>query len=411
MIAHDEALDRISARLYGRAAAILDVNTVREIAHRIDASINQAVGLNSDLVAPDIEIQADPSNPCKPSMFSVSERSSEAKDIKEAMNRLSESKEAFEQRQRRIYDAFLEFKANLTQAKARIILDNISLDEFATVVATSEEIADRWHGLFMGIAKARLPMVHNLVLLLAHALGRKVPGKAEELFRLVKDSKPLVRFTFGKAGVQLDAMATWAGTRSPILDALRFARLDRVGTDHGLSLEVLAALMNGQQELLTGYIEAKLRKEEPAEISRGIMVAGFSDQSEFNEEILKRYEGSGGLIETAQKAAKYAYERNVWARHWFEENVPDGQEYRLLVLFSSVFKNCRRKVCRLALKLYAERQPYPVIRTLRRRQAREPLRTMEKSSGQETIRIGRSYTDIPHGGGCRRIDPLSRAYL
>ena len=339
LIAHDEALDRISACLYGRAAAMLDADAVREIARRIDASINQAAGLDGDLVAPDIEIQVHPSTPYEPSMFSVSERSSEAKDINEAMRRLSESNEAFERRQRRNYDAFLQFKANLTQAKARIILDNISLQEFATLVAAAEEFADRWYGLFMSIAEAKLPAVHNLVLLLAHAFVRKVPDKAEKLFRRVKDGKPLVRFTFGRAGVQLDAVATWAGVRSPILDDLRFARLDRVGTDLDLSREVLAALLNGQQDLLAAYIEAKLYKEEPAEISRGIMVAGFSDQNEFNDEILKRYEGSAGLIGSAQEAAKYAYERNVWARYWYEMMCQTNENtdfWRYAVLFSKI---------------------------------------------------------------------------
>lgn len=318
LIEHDKALDRISTRLYGLAAVMLDLDAVRDIASRIDASINQTVDLDDDFVAPDIELQVHPSAPYEPSMFSVSERLSEAKDIDEAMRRLSESAEAFEQRQRCNYDAFLEFKTNLTQAKARIILDYLSLEEFATVVATAEDFADRWHRLFMSIAEAKLPVVHNLSFLLAHALGRKAPAKAKELFRRIKDSEPLVRFTFGRAGVQFDAMAIWAGVRNPVLDDLRFASLDRAGTDHDLSLEVLAALLNGQQELLTVYIEAKLRKEEPAEISRGIMVVGFSDQSEFNDEILKKYEGNAGLIGNAHKAAQYAYERNVWARHWFE---------------------------------------------------------------------------------------------
>jgi len=339
LIAHDEVLDRISERLYGRAAVMLDVKAVRDIARRIDASISQVAGLDGDLVAPDIEIQVYPSANYEASRFSVSEQPSETKDLKEAMMRLSESNEAFEQRQRRNYDAFLEFKANLTQAKASIILDHLSLEEFATVVATAEKLADRWHGLFMSIAEAKLPAVHNFVLLLAYALGRKAPCKAEELFRRVKDSKPLVRFTFGRAGVQFDAMATWASVRSPVLDDLRFARLDQVGTDHDFSLEVLAALLNGQQELLTVYIEAKLRKEEPAEISRGIMVAGFSDQSEFNDEILKRYEGSAGLIGSAQKSAKYAYERNVWARHWFEKMCQMDENadfWRYAVLFSKI---------------------------------------------------------------------------
>jgi len=339
LIPHGEALDRISPRLYGRAAAMLDVDAVREIARRIDASIHQAAGLGDGLVAPDIELQVASSAPYEPSRYSVNERPSEAKDINEAMRRLSESKEAFEERQRRSIDSFREFKANLTRAKASIILDHLGLDEFAIVVAAAEELADRWHRLFLSIAEARLPAVHNLVLLLAHALGRKAPDKAEELFRRVKDSAPLVRFTFGRAGVQLDAMATWAGDRSPALDNLRFQRLDRMGTDHDLSLEVLTALLNGQQELLTAYIEAKVRMEQPSEICRGIMVAGFSDQSEFNDEILRRYEGSDGLIASAQKAAKYAYERNVWAQHWFEKMCQTDENvdfWRYAVLFSKI---------------------------------------------------------------------------
>lgn len=339
LIAHDEALNRISARLYGWAAKMLDLDAVREIARRIDASINQAAGLKGDLIAPDIEIQIHPSALYEPSMFSVSERSSETKDTNETMRRLSESTETFEQRQRRSYDAFLEFKANLTQAKARIILDDLRLEEFATVVAAAEEYANRWHRLFLSIPEAKLPALHNLVLLLAHAFGRKSPDKAEELFHRVKDSKPLVRFALGRAGVQLDAMATWAGIRSPVLNNLRFARLDRAGNDHDLSLEVIAALLNGQRELLTEYIDAKLHKEEPSEISRGIMVAGFSDQSEFNDEILKRYEGSAGLIKSAQEAAKYAYERNVWTRHWFEMMSQTNENtdfWRYAVLFSRI---------------------------------------------------------------------------
>jgi len=127
-----------------------------------------------------------------------------------------------------------------------------------------------------------------------------------------------VQVTYGRAGVQLDAMASWASARSPALEALCFARLDRATTDHELALEVFAALLNGQQESLAAYIEAKLNKQEPAEVARGIAVAGFSDESEFNAEVLARYEGSAGLLGDAQRAAKYAYERNAWARHWFE---------------------------------------------------------------------------------------------
>jgi len=339
LIAHDKVLDRISPRLYGWAVTMLCGDAVRIVAHRIDSAIHRILGLEGDLVAPDIELTVHTSSSYEPNQFSINERPSDTKDNKEAMRRLSESNEAFQQRQRRNYDSFLEFEANLSKAKARIILDYLSLDEFIRMVAADEELADRWYGLFTDIDEAKLPAVHNLVLLLAHALEKKAPRKAEELYRRVMDSKPLVRFTFGKAGAQLDAMAIWGGDRSPIMDNLRFQRLDCAGNDHDLSLEVLAALSSGQQKLLGTYIEEKLRQEEPSEISRGIMVAGFSDYSEFNDKILKRYESSAGLIGSTQEAAKYAYERNVWARQWYEKMCQTDQHadfWRYAVLFTKI---------------------------------------------------------------------------
>ncbi len=339
LIAHEDAVDRISARLYGRAAAILDTDAVHEIARRVDVSIAHVVGLGNEIVAPDIELQVDPARPCEPSMFTVNERPSQGKDLAEQMRLLSEDAKAFEQRQRNSRDAFLKLEANLTRASARIILDNLSLEGFAAVVTAAGELADRWHKLFMNIADNKVPSVHNLILWLAHALAKKDSEKAKMLLRKAENCEPFVRITYGRAGIHLDAMATWSGIRNPVLNDLRFARLDRAHTDHDLSLEVLAALLNDQQELLVAYVKAKLDKQEPSEVARGVMVAGFSDQSEFNDEVLASYGGEAGLIGDALKAAKYAYERNVWARHWFEmmcETNENVDFWRYCVLFLKI---------------------------------------------------------------------------
>jgi hypothetical protein len=339
LITPHEVLDRISPHLYGRAATIFDADVVRDIARRIDASIEQAAGLGGELVVPDIKLHVLPSVPDGLSQFSMSERPSECNDPIEAFKRLSESSDDLAQRQRRNSNAFLEFKAHLTREKACIILDYLRLEEFEAVVGSDEILADRWYSLFMNIDKKKLPAIHNLVLLLAYALGKKDANKADKLFRRVRSSQPLVQFVFSETGIELDAIASWAGARNPVLDRLRFTRLDQARTDHDLSLEVLAALLNGQHELLTEYIETKLNKEEPAEIARGLMVAGFSDQSEFNDKIIACYEDSAGLIGSAHKAAKYAYERNVWARHWFEHMGQTAENidfWRYAVLFSKI---------------------------------------------------------------------------
>lgn len=338
LIEHEKAVDRISTRLYGRAAVMLDADAVCEIARRIDMSITHVAGLGSDLVAPDIELQVDSSSPSEPNQFTVNERVSEVGTLAQRMHR-GLNDEEFGQSQSRAHDAFYRFETNLTQAGARIILDNLTLDGFAAVVEAAPDLADQWYELFMSIADNRLSAVHNLILWLAHALAKKKPERTRMLFTRVMGSDSFVRFTYGRTGLQLEAMSTWYGDRSPVLEDVCFARLDRANSDHDLSLEVLAALFSGQHEALIAYIEAKLSKQEPAEVARGIMVAGFSDASEFNDTVLAKHEGCAGLIGDAQKAAKYAYDRNVWARHWFEMMCQtDGREdfWRYSVLFSKI---------------------------------------------------------------------------
>ncbi len=319
LIDHREVLDRISPRLYGRAAIMLNIEARREIAQRINSSIMQVIGLVGNLVAPDIELEVRSDVPYEPSRFSVSEKAPPTQDITKAMQRLNETSRDFEERQRRNHDAFIDFKNTLSKAKAYIILDDLKLNEFAAIVAVDEYIADKWYKLFIELPDSNLSAVHNLILLLAYALSVKNPDKAKALFKKIRDSKPIVRLIFGPVGIELDVMVSWAGERSAVLDEQRTIRLDQAETDHELSLEVLAALMNRQQEFLMQYVKEKLMREEPAEIARGLMVAGFSNASNFNSEVLSCYENSAGLIGSAYKAAKYAYERNCWARHCFEE--------------------------------------------------------------------------------------------
>ena len=296
IIGHSEALDRMAFGYYGQAAEVWSStetqDAVREVALRLDAAICRVANIDVDLNTSDIEMPA---------------------GLEDSPD------ETVEERQKRKYDAYLAFRNELTSQKCDMILDNFYLDEFRTIVEANENLANRWYEMLINVPEARLPAVHNLVLHLAYALSISNPDKAAELFHKVRDSKSLVRVTYYCAAVSLDAMSIWGGPDVEILNKLRFQCLDRTTNDHELSQEVLAVHLNDKQGLLRQYIEAKLKKEEPAEIARAIMVAGFSDHCEFNDGVLNQYQDTDGFIGDAYNAAQYAYERNSWARYWFEK--------------------------------------------------------------------------------------------
>lgn len=319
LIDHLEVLDRISPKLYGRAGAMLNAAARREIARRIDVSIRLAIGLGSGLITPDIQLDVWWDTAYGPNRFILNEKTPQTQDITETLKRFNENSCDFEERQQRCHDIFLEFENTLTKANAYIILNDLKLDEFASIVAADEEIADEWYKLFLELPDSNLSAVYNLILLLAYAQSSKDPNKAVRLFQKVRDHNPTVRFTFGPVGIELDAMATWGAESSAAMDEQLTIRLDQAATDHDISLEVLAGLINGRHEYLSRYVDEKLKSDEPAKIARGIMVIGFSDFSDLNTETLSSYENTAGLIGSAYKAAKYAYERNCWARHWFKQ--------------------------------------------------------------------------------------------
>lgn len=319
LVSPEDALNRISQSLHGRAARILGTDAARRVAQRIDASIRRAAGLTNELAIADFELPVLADDDLEPSRYRASEKEDPLADPLAAFKRFAESADEYDERQRRLWEAFESFKATLIRGKAGLILDRLDTADFDAIAAADEALAARWYELFMSLRPERLPGVHNLCLLLAHALAVCEPDKAAALFRHVQRSQPFVRLTFGYAGIPLDAMTVWSAADGDALNDLRFERLDAAGNDHELALEVMAALWNKKEHVLKRYMEKRIAMEEPAATARAIMVAGFSDRNTASDRILAHYRGTAGLIGQAQQAAAYAYERNAWAAHWFEK--------------------------------------------------------------------------------------------
>jgi len=338
LLSTEEAVERIISSLYGRATRLLGQRAATIIVPRMDMSVRFAAGLRNDLAAADFELTITERSP-KPSLYSAHERETASdQDIGSALKRMSESVDEYRKRQERLQEAFKAFRSSLTHEKASLVLDALDTEEFCAI-ATDSEVRDRWYQLFMGLRANQLSGVHNLCLLLGHVLSKDEPDKAVSLFKLVRKSQSFVRMSFGYAGVPLDATTVWSATDSAKIDELRFGRLDSASNDHELALEVLAALLCRREPLLRTYIDLRTRAGEPSAIARGIMVAGFSEDNAFNEGIIRRYQDHLGLAGQAGAAAMYAYVRNKWAAHWFNEMYmaeTPAEFWRFSVLFEKI---------------------------------------------------------------------------
>ena len=187
------------------------------------------------------------------------------------------------------------------------LLEKFSLEAFTAFYKAVPEALIALADSFLSYDSEELSYIHNVPLLTAYAISKDEPEKAKSLFKKVEDSNPSLRVT------------VWKSAANPLIDELRCSRLDRAVTDHELAMEVLAAEQAGRHDTLDAYIEAKCSSDTPAVVARGLMVAGFCDDRQEPGSVLADHAGRVGLIGTAHSAAEYAFERNRWARHWYQK--------------------------------------------------------------------------------------------
>ena len=199
------------------------------------------------------------------------------------------------------------------------LLENFSLEAFDALYRADPGALVDLADSFLGSDRAELSWTYNVALLTAYAVSKDEPEKAKSLFEMLWKSKPGVGIIYGPEGLMLDHVALWKSAANPLLDELRRARLDRAVTDHELAMEVLAAEQAGRHDILDAYIKAKCDSDTPAIVARGLMVAGFCDDREEPARVLAAHAGRAGLIGEAHSAAVYAFERNRWARHWYQK--------------------------------------------------------------------------------------------
>ena len=338
-ISVDEALDRMSSRHYGWAARWLGSAAAQEVARRIDFSIGAALGVHVENTLPDVEYRCRPETQPNSFPYWVTETEGQSDAVAEAMKRGPLSDEEFEEQERRRHEAFETFRKKLDQANAGILVDDIAKEEFEAIVDADPDAADRWYHLFSGLSEGGRQPVHNVILMLAYALRERCPKRTVTLLRAVYGQVGPIRFIVGRARVPLAAVIAWSAAGSGAGREWCHERLNMARNDHELATEVLAALSSRGEAVLNEFIRERLDRGEPEGTARALFVAGFSKQHDHIRDVLASYRDAKGFIGEASKAAKYAYDRDGWARHWFEEMCKaDGptEFWRYSVLFTKI---------------------------------------------------------------------------
>ncbi|MDP8986260.1 MAG: hypothetical protein M3N97_14725 [Pseudomonadota bacterium] len=314
MLTLEACLDRIALSAYEALAERLGSEAALAIADRLNSAIHKAAEFQVSGNLPDIEQSFEGRHWSM--VFEVSEKPPEEKTPHEQLRRLAETGDAWYERQKQNQTAADRFERDLTKAGAQLIIQSLTIGLVDQIDEVAPALVDSWHALFLKLDNKALNNVHNIASVVAEAISKRNAAAGLTLFERLKTSSPHVRVTFGLDKIGLDAVTVWGAPDSDEINNLRFRRLDGLGNDHDLALEVLAAIRAKRVDVLRAYIVDRRQRREPAHRARAAMVAGLSPDESWAVETVNMLKGEYGFLREAYQGAKYAMERHKWSRHW-----------------------------------------------------------------------------------------------
>jgi hypothetical protein len=314
MISLEACLDRIAPTAYDNLAEWVGLDAVIAIANRLNTAIQKASEFQVTGNLPDIEQNFE--GRYWSVILNVSEKSTDEESLQEKLQRLAESGDAWYERQQRNQEVADRFERDLTKAGAQLIIQSVTVGLIEKIDKATPELVDLWHALFLKQDNKALNNVHNIASVVAVVISKRDAMAGLTLFKLLRDTSPYVRVTFGRDQIDLDAVAAWVAADSEEMNTLSFGRLDRIGNDHELAMEVLAAIRVKRLDDLRDYVIDRRQRPEPAHRARAVMVAGLSPAEPWAIETIEMLKDECGFLQRAYQGAKYAMERHQWSRHW-----------------------------------------------------------------------------------------------
>ncbi len=312
----DLVLDRLALGHYGIAATRLGTSAARQVADRVEVALEKALDLGEFTDLPEMEQELLSGNSTMP-MISLREKSPDT-DPQSALRRFAETDEQFQQRRKMLHRAFTRFNKELTDSDAHLVLSDLTSSGMAAIISAKPEIIGKWHTLLLEASDVQKRSVQCFAVRFAGELAEKHTELALSLFRAYSAVRPLMRCVVGLAKIPIEADVLWSHASVSEISKLCLERLENCANDQEIAVEVLAALSHNQEVVLASYVETLLAAGEPVHIARALAIAGFADESDFADDAISRFDEAKGFVGEAHSAARDAYDRNRWSRHWFD---------------------------------------------------------------------------------------------
>ncbi len=320
----ENALDRMHLDHFGFVASELGPAGASAVALRVEASLLRALGYTEAPSLPNMSTATPKHTDRGPPLISLSDPPPQ--DQEAQWNRVGETAAQFDERQQRASLAFKKFSTDLTATEATLILSDLTFDGVKAILEVNLEAGKRWLTMLIAANDTQLRHLHHVAYEIAIASAVLGVAEATALIERIATLTPTINRVSGAAKLPTEALLLWKNADAPSIEAVCKKRLHTRRKDSEISGEVLAAFLSGKGDIVGDVIDELISKGEPTDICLALTLAGYSDTNNSAASIIARFDGIPGFVGAAQRAAKSAYERNVWSKVWYKNMIEANEK-------------------------------------------------------------------------------------
>lgn len=315
-----DLIDSVDPEFLARAASALGGAAVDHLASLAESALERLCGAIVSSLPDEIRLNLDLENEESIPAFDIKDQPKNDGDLFERLSRDVDDKDgkAFEKRHKVLIAELEKFLEGLAVENALTMVNAPFLDGLSELAEQSPERLRGWLRRILAISDRKtLRQVQNLGFPLARALSAKEPELSASVFAHLWPISPIVNVTIGRAKIPLRFLTLFTASNGPAIDKIRKDEFVFSANDQEIEGLIASAEYAGQHLWLEAFVDELLASQMPADHALGITIAGLRRTNRHSSEVLAR-NWPGQFLGAAAKAARYAYERDEWTRHWLE---------------------------------------------------------------------------------------------
>jgi hypothetical protein len=225
--------------------------------------------------------------------------------------------EAWKAEQRRKKEVINSYIAGLEERSIGRLVDPVYLDGFKAMARHAPDAFQEIVSLLEMASDRQLQPLASIAACAANVLSQTDSERAGQLFERLFDVTPDVNLNIGPAEMPFNRLALWTAEDGTRIQKLRVRRLQSATNDADLFIEVLCAAQGDKTTEVLAYARQLMTTGHPGQIARALMIAGFCDANETSPQLFNDPRLDLGFLAQVRAAAQAAYDRNIWAGHWY----------------------------------------------------------------------------------------------